>query len=94
MEFMEFMESELMKNVWIATVSHDNGKNIYASETEKGAVNQVYDYVKENWNNVGGSMDCPEDQDYAIEEYFDFLSGEEDYAIEEVEVKQVFCKNS
>ena len=65
-----------MKTIFIATVTNEYGTDVIADETEAGAKQVVYDYVRCYWHEVFDYEPIPADQQIAIERYF---SPEEGY---------------
>lgn len=67
--------------IQVLIIEYSNGRNVYACESAEVAHRELHQYVKDNW---GAEMDTPipEDEDEAIEEYFDAMSYTESYAIE------------
>lgn len=64
--------------IWIATVTHRSGVNIYAATTEELAYEEVYGYVALEWDTeVPTSMETmPEDHREAVEMYFELVDTE------------------
>lgn len=73
-------------NVWITVISHPQGDNVSANRTEAGALDALYAYVQQNWEDEGlpdsdsddgqiGAIDRY-DKAAAIEMYFDIVDSE------------------
>ena len=58
--------------VFTATISHKYGISTYVSLTEDGLEEQIYDYVKEWWDQWENIPEMPKDKAKAIEVYFEF----------------------
>lgn len=67
--------------IQVLIIEYSNGRNVYACESAEVAHRELHLYVKDNWPN---EMDTPmpDDEDEAIEEYFDSMSASESYVIE------------
>lgn len=72
-------------SVWTCTISNRAGESVTVHETEKGALAEVYGYVKEQWASecVG---DIPEDHDEATRAYFEIVNGLESANVEKVTI--------
>jgi hypothetical protein len=57
--------------VWILTIEHKHGTDVYAHKTEAGAKGALLDYVQEWWSIEVGDEPIPENPDAAIERYFE-----------------------
>lgn len=66
----EAKEPKPDKYIHIAVLSHKHGTNIYTAKTEQGLTNQLYDFVKDDWNEHEDMGEIPEDKQEAIDEYF------------------------
>ena len=69
-----------MKNCWVAVITHSFGTDATVCATQELAVNEVYQYVKEWWNQIS-DQPVIEDKWKAIEHYFDKTNGMESYDI-------------
>lgn len=69
-----------MNTVWVLSIHHRHGTNLYANLTEDGAKNELLGYVEENWHEIAertdNSTEIPTDRDEAIKIYFE-LQGDE-----------------
>ena len=72
--------------VYVIVISHAFGNNVYASDTEYGAYEHVYGFVKDYWAEVS-SKKIPRNKDLAIKKYFEKMAASESYTIDEVTVK-------
>ena len=76
--------------VWVLTINHRHGTNIYVNKTEKGALAELSGYVYDNWDELTQRSDTPAigispDSDEAISYYFE-VQTDEYYEIEQVAV--------
>ena len=63
--------------IHIAVVSHRHGVNLYASKTEKGLEQKLYEYVCEWWSQSDRlPEEPPKDHTKAIQMYFEDLDHE------------------
>lgn len=71
----------------ILSIDHRHGTNTSAFGTYEEARQSLHDYVAGEWEAEIGDLGMPDDEDEAIEEYFDAVESES-YKIEEDEIKQ------
>ena len=76
-----------MMDVWVVNVSHRHGVNIYVAATEELAWDELYQYVKDNWEYELGGTSMPEGRDDAIGMYFERVE-EEFYDLDRFPVKK------
>jgi hypothetical protein len=68
--------------VWVLSIDHRHGTNVYVHETEPGAKDSLVDYVRENWEDEVGrgfselDAEPPADDQEAIDAYFDEVADE------------------
>lgn len=76
-QIMELHEGSVKNELYITLISHDNGTNLYLAKSDEGMTDQLYEYVKDDWNEHDWSEDVevPEDKQEAIDEYFSQESG-------------------
>lgn len=61
--------------IYMAVIDHEYGMNFYADTTPEGVKAQVYEWVKEYWEQLpGDDTPIPEDHQEAIDDYFDHWS--------------------
>jgi hypothetical protein len=60
--------------IHLGIISHRHGDNFYLGVDEKDLDDQIYDYVKENWEQEMEDEKIPEDEDEAMERYFQVLT--------------------
>ena len=66
--------------VHVALITYlDNSPTVFLSGTEDGLTDILYEYIKEDWEDVMGTSkeDMPEDKDRAVNDYFEEQSGSE-----------------
>ena len=62
-----------------AIIHHRHGTNFYVSMTQVGLTQQLYEYVKEWWNQEIEDRELPTDEQTAIDQYFEDMQGSEWY---------------
>ncbi len=70
--------------VWVLTVDHRHGQDMWVHETEAGAKGSLAGYVREWWSELTGRWDAredlpaeaPDDDDEAIATYFENVDDE------------------
>jgi hypothetical protein len=72
--------------VHILLIFHRHGHNTYLHRTEEGEQASLIGYVRENWEDEIKDEPAPEDDDKAIERYFELLAEEESYSIDTIEI--------
>ncbi|MGQ7794447.1 hypothetical protein ACUN0C_18735 [Faunimonas sp. B44] len=73
--------------IWVASITHSYGTDLYAARTKKGLLRQIHAYVEEWWEDEGLGTEMPHDTEEAISEYFERVEDEQcDY--EEVEMEE------
>ncbi|MGQ7794497.1 hypothetical protein ACUN0C_18995 [Faunimonas sp. B44] len=73
--------------IWVASITHNYGTDLYAARTKKGILRQIHAYVEEWWEHEGLEGPMPDDEEEAISEYFEHVDDEWcDY--EEVEMEE------
>ena len=67
--------------IQVLIIKNSESEIVSACESAEVAHRELHQYVKDNW---GAEMDTPmpDDEDEAIEEYFDTMSYTESYVIE------------
>jgi len=56
--------------VYVATISHRHGDNVYVSRTEEGLNKQVANFCREWWHEIDDAVTIPKDDNEVIELYF------------------------
>jgi hypothetical protein len=70
------------REVVVLVIEHRHDRNIHVHETEARAYDELYDFVKDYWNEMPEAIgEIPEDRDLAIRIYFEEKDGEESYEI-------------
>ena len=75
--------------VHIAVISHRHGQDVLADFTECGLDMQLYEYVRQSWEELFPDTDIPHDVTKAIEDYFETWANHFDpefYETYEIEV--------
>lgn len=70
--------------IWILTIEHRHGTNVYAHQTKAGAEESLMEYVDEWWDSEMDGAKIPENRDEAIDGYFS--SAVETYYLQDVEL--------
>lgn len=65
-----------MKIVYVLTIDHKHGQNVYVNRTEEGARKELETYVTENWESEMPADRYIQVSDNAVGEYFHETEGE------------------
>jgi hypothetical protein len=60
--------------IFCATISHKHGTNFYVDHTEELLQKQIADFVRENWNLECIEGEIPDNDDEAVEQYFEQMA--------------------
>lgn len=71
-ERLKLAESHSHPTIHVAIISHDHGENTYFAKSESGLMDQIYEYVKDNWDDEMDEV-IPEDKQEAIDLYFETM---------------------
>lgn len=74
--------------IYLATIEHRYGGNLYTAKTQEGLTKQLYEYVKKYWSEIKDE-EIPTDADEAIEQYFGDHFGETITYFEPVELSEI-----
>jgi len=74
-----------MRLVYVTSIEHKYGTNIYVNKTEEGARTEIEDYVIENWDSEMPKGQLIQVSENAVEDYFNEVE-EEFYFTEFCEV--------
>jgi hypothetical protein len=74
-------------NVWIATISHRHGTDVYAAKTERKLYSRLVDYVMQWWEDEISGTDVPgltsrrshSNNQYVVGRYFELVDHESVY---------------
>ena len=81
------MKTQTQKQtLFITTISHRHGTNVYANTTEAGAYNTIDQYVQEWWIEDKHNNPLPPEMFDRIQQYFE-TADDEYYNIDPVEVE-------
>jgi hypothetical protein len=70
------------QKVVLLMIEHRQGRNVYACESRNTAIDQLYSFVEEHWNEMPEEVGpIPADRREAIEIYFEEKQGRESYEI-------------
>ena len=72
--------------IFVATISHRHGFNVYAATTHDSALGLVADYCREWWPDIDAKGSPPADDNEAVNRYFDNTANEEYFDITETEL--------
>lgn len=70
------MEGSPKQTVFIATISHKHGTNVYVAHSKKELEEKVFIYVSEEWEQFV-ETEIPKNHKRAIKKYFDCADGSE-----------------
>lgn len=60
-----------MEKIWVGTISHEYGSNMYASRTQAGLLAQVADFCRSYWAEHGDETPPTSDDMLCIDTYFE-----------------------
>lgn len=75
------------REVLVLIIEHRNGRNICVCESEDRVTDELYDFVKDYWNEMPEAIgEIPEERDLAVQIYFEQKDGEESYEIQSLPI--------